>query len=144
MSASPYSLVAWRRFKEGCDNHDRSAAPQSLANIPADAEMDDGIVLGCWNGERFVSWQKWLATAPIQRDPQPVATPIPADARCVSATCGSTQIWLVRDGDRWLMFAGARTSRRRDFASPFLSHAQRTAEAWYGPAKKGWHVGAQG
>ena len=142
MSASPYSLNAWRRFKEGRDPGDRKRTAQCLADIPADAEMDEGIVLGVWNGKRFVSWEKWLATAPIERDPQPVVTPIPADAQCVSATCGTTRIWLVRDGDRWLMFAGARTSRRRDFASPFLSPAQRTAEAWYGLADKGWHLGA--
>ena len=144
MTAPAYSLEAWRRFKEGRDHSDEKPSAQCLADIPADAEMDEGIVLGFWNGERFVSWEKWLATAPIDRDPHPVATPIPADAKCVSATCGGTRIWLVRDGDRWLMFAGTRTSRRRDFASPFLSHAQRTAEAWYGPAENGWQVGAQG
>ncbi len=143
MTAPAYSLDAWRRFKER--RHDDSAKPpvHSLADIPADADMDDGIALGCWNGERFVSWEKWLATTPIERDPQPPASPVPADARCVSATCGGTPIWLVRDGDRWQMFAGTRTARRRDFASPFLGHAQRTAEAWFGPAVKGWQVEAQ-
>jgi len=142
MTAPTYSLEAWRRFKEGRDN---TAKPpiQRLADIPADAEMDEGIVLGCWNGERFVSWEKWLTTAPIERDQQPVASPVPADARRVSATCGNTRVWLVRDRDRWQMFAGTRTARRRDFASPFLSHAQRTAEAWFGPAEKGWQVEAQ-
>ena len=68
----------------------------------------------------------------------------PSDARCVTATCGTTPVWIVRDGDRWLMFAGTRTSRRRDFASPFRNHAERTAEAWYGQAGNGWRVGAQG
>jgi hypothetical protein len=29
-------------------------------------------------------------------------------------------------------------SRRRDFASPFVEHAMRTAEAWYGPPASGW------
>jgi len=143
MTAPAYSLEAWRRFKEGRDHSDEKPATQRLADIPADAEMDEGIVLGCWNGERFVSWEKWLATTPIERDPQPAASPLPADARCVSATCGGTPIWLVRDGDRWQMFAGTRTARRRDFASPFLGHAQRTAEAWFGPAEKGWQVEAQ-
>lgn len=143
MNKGPYSLDAWRRFKEGLSQNDGKPATQSLADIPADAEMDEGIVLGCWNGERFVSWEKWLATAPITRDPQPEVSVIPADARRVKATCGNTPVWLVRDGDRWLMFAGTRTARRRDFASPFLSHAQRTAESWYGPATKGWQVGAK-
>jgi hypothetical protein len=143
MNKGPYSLDAWRRFKEGLSQNDGEPATHSLADIPADAEMDEGIVLGCWNGERFVSWEKWRATAPIEREPQPEAAAIPSDARCLKATCGTTRVWLVRDGDRWLMFAGTRSSRRRDFASPFLSHAQRTAEASYGPATKGWQVGAQ-
>ena len=143
MNKGPYSLDAWRRFKEGLSQNDGKPATQSLADIPAGAEMDEGIVLGCWNGERFVSWEKWLATAPITRDPRPEAPVIPVDARCVKATCGNTPVWLVRDGDRWLMFAGTRMARRRDFASPFLSHAQRTAESWYGPATKGWQVGAK-
>jgi hypothetical protein len=144
MNASPYSLNAWRRLKEGRDNSSPKRPAQCLADVPTDAEMDDGIVLGCWNGERFVSWEKWLATAPIERDPQQAPSPVLADAKCLSATCGNTRVWLVRDGDRWQMFAGTRTARRRDFASPFLSHAQRTAEVWYGAAEEGWHIEAQG
>jgi hypothetical protein len=143
MNAPAYSLEAWRRFRESRERKAEAPPPPvSLADIPADAEMDEGVVLGCWNGERFVSWEKWLATAPIERDPQPEVPAIPSNARCVTATCGATRVWLVRDGERWLMFAGTRSSRRRDFASPFLSHAQRTAEAWYGPTK-GWQAGAQ-
>jgi len=66
--------------------------------------------------------------------------PIPPDAACVSANCGATRIWLVRDRDRWLMFAGSRAAggRRKDFASPFLEHAMRTAEFWYGAPSTGW------
>jgi len=68
--------------------------------------------------------------------------PIPPDAAGATATCGSTRVWLVRDRDRWLMFAGSRTAggRRRDFASPFLEHAMRTAESWYGPPANGWRA----
>jgi hypothetical protein len=144
MSSTAYTLEAWRNFRERHDRQTESPSQPTLADIPADAEMDEGIALGCWNGERFVSWEKWRATAPIERDAE--AEPeggIPTDAQCVTATCGNTRVWLVRDGDRCLMFAGTRSSRRRDFASPFVSHAQRTAEAWYGSAEKGWHVGAQ-
>jgi len=141
MSAATYSLEAWRRFRERKERPQEphvSASP-SLADIPADAEMDDGIVIGFWNDERFVSWEKWLATAPLVVD----AAPKPAslvDAPLYSAKCGGTAVWLAKDGDRWLMFAGSRKagSRRRDFASPFLEHAMRTAEAWYGPASGGW------
>ena len=59
MTAPVYSLDAWRRFRENRDNGSATPPPQGLADIPADAEMDEGIVLGCWNGERFVSWEKW-------------------------------------------------------------------------------------
>ena len=137
-----YKLDLWRRLKKSGESAGNPLA--RLADIPADAEMDEGIVLGCWNGERFVSWEEWVATAPIEQDPNHEASAVLAETHCVSATCGSTRVRLVRAGDGWLMFAGTRTSRRRDFASPFLSHAQRTAEAWYGKPEKGWHVGAQG
>jgi hypothetical protein len=104
--------------------------------------MDEGIVLGFWNGERFVSPEKWLATAPLEREAASGSLNVPVDAKCVLADCGGTRIWLVRDGERWFMFAGSRreSSRRRDFATPFLAHAQRTAEVWYGPATDGWRA----
>ena len=67
---------------------------------------------------------------------------VPTDAVCVSADCGGTRVWLVRDGNRWLMFAGSRAAggRRKDFASPFLEHAMRTAEFWYGASRTGWRA----
>ena len=146
MIAPAYSLEAWRRYKEGRDQTtDSQRRAVTLVDIPPDAEMDEGIVLGCWNGERFVSWEQRLATVHLEKDvPPEAANPIPDDATCITAICTTNRIWLVREGDRWLMFAGTRSARRRDFASPFRSHAQRTAEAWYGPAEKGWYVGVQG
>jgi hypothetical protein len=141
MSAATYSLEAWRRFRERKERQPEPAATAgpSLADIPPDAEMDEGITLGCWNGERFVSWEKWLATAPLAVEASPKKAP-PLDASAYDADCGGTRVWLVKDGDRWLMFAGSRKagSRRRDFASPFVEHAMRTAEAWYGPPASGW------
>jgi hypothetical protein len=139
MAATAYSLDAWRRFraqKERPEAPAPTARGTTLADIPADAEIDNGIVIGFWNGERFVSWEKWLATAPITVDP---ASPALPEATAYRATCGSTPVWLRKDGDRWLMFAGTQKSRRKDFASPFLEHAIRTAEAWYGPAADGWN-----
>jgi hypothetical protein len=67
---------------------------------------------------------------------------IPAGADCVAAYCGGTRVWLVRDGERWLMYTGSRKAagRRRDFASPFLAHAMRTAEEWYGAPDGGWRA----
>jgi hypothetical protein len=146
MSAATYSLEAWRRFRERKERRTESATSSApiLADIPPDAEMDEGITLGCWNGERFVTWEKWRATAPLAVDASPPKTP-PLDAPAYCADCGGTRVWLVKDGDRWLMFAGSRKagSRRRDFASPFLEHAMRTAEAWYGPAAGGWRPEAR-
>lgn len=140
MTASTYSLEAWRRFRERKELKPESATTTSpsLADIPPDAEMDEGIVIGFWNGERFVSWEKWLATAPLAVDASPKSSPL--DASAYSADCGGTRIWLGKEGDRWLMFAGSRKAgnKRRDFASPFVEHAMRTAEAWYGPAASGW------
>lgn len=140
MTAPAYSLAAWRKYREEHERPKRETpAEWTLADIPADAEMDDGIVIGFWNGERFVSWEQWLATAPLMADPGPPASALPDAAAC-RATCGSTSVWLRKDGERWLMFAGTQKSRRRDFASPFLEHAIRTAEFWYGPVAGGWQV----
>jgi len=60
------------------------------------------------------------------------------EAAAYRATCGSTPVWLRKDGNRCLMLAGTQKRRRGDFASPFLEHAIRTAEAWHGPAAGGW------
>jgi hypothetical protein len=35
-----------------------------LADIPPDAPMEEGIVLGCWDGQAFVSWEKWVVAHP--------------------------------------------------------------------------------
>ena len=139
MAAPAYSLAAWRKYREEQEQpKQESPAGPTLVGIPADAEMDEGIVIGFWNGERFVAWEKWLATAPITREE---STPVlPENARLVSAICGNTRVWLARDGDGWLMYAGSRHSRRKDFASPYLAHAVRTAEGWYGPPAGGWQV----
>lgn len=139
MAAPAYSLAAWRKYREKQERpKGDEPVPPTLADVPADAEMDEGLVIGFWNGERFVSWEKWLATAPIIRTES--APALPEDARLVTAICGQTRVWLARDGDRWLMYAGSRHSRRKDFASPYLAHAVRTAETWYGPPAGGWQV----
>jgi hypothetical protein len=139
MAAPAYSLAAWRKYREEQEQpKQESPAGLTLADIPADAEMDEGLVIGFWNGERFVSWEKWLTTAPILREESTPA--LPEGAHLVTAVCGKTRVWLARDGDRWLMYAGSRHSRLRDFASPYLKHAQRTAEAWYEPPAGGWQV----
>jgi hypothetical protein len=64
------------------------------------------------------------------------------EAGCYRAVCGSTHIWLVRSGSRWLMSAdsGDGRERVRSFASPWLSHSMRTAESWFGPPRDGWQA----
>jgi hypothetical protein len=103
--------------------------------------MDDAMIV-VWNGKRWMAYEPWLATAPLVREEPPAqsARTIPADAVCVAGVCGEQRIWLIKDGERWLLMVGSRkaSGRRRDFASPFLAHAIRTAEAWYGAPRDGW------
>lgn len=140
MTAAPYSRAALRKYREERDAHGEPEHPTALlADVPPAAPMDDAV-LTVWNGERFVAWEKWVATRPIEVEPNAVKPALPNDARSVTAECGGTRIWLARDGDRWLMFAGTRKNRRGDFASPFLEHAIRTAEQWYGTPVGGWQV----
>jgi len=67
MKAAPYSLAALREYRRRKEQGE-TAAHLTLADIPPDAPMEEGIALGCWNGQAFVSWEKWLATAPIRRE----------------------------------------------------------------------------
>lgn len=138
-----YGRDALRRFREQHGNGGSEPANlvDVLAGVPPDAPMDDAT-LTVWNGNRFVAYETWLATAPIITGETPIAAnpDIPADAKCVVADCCGTQISLVRDGDRWRMFAGLRKGRRlgRDFTSHSLAHAISTAEQWYGMPSRGW------
>ena len=141
-----YSRAAVRQAREDRESRptDRRVRSVTLAEVPADAEYEDeGAVLHVWADSKFVPYAKWLASAPISIESVAANEPtISPDAKCVTAECGATRIWLVRDGDRWLMHAGSRgaAGRRRDFASPFLGHAIRTAEFWYGASADGWRA----
>ena len=139
-----YGSDALRRLRE--QQEARTAAPECQPSLleqipPDDAPMDDAT-LTVWNGERFVAYNSWLATAPIQCDEEPAKPEYPTDAIRIVSACGSTQPRLVKDGERWLMFTrpGRAWRRRKDFASPFLEHAVRTAEQWYGAPAAGWRV----
>jgi len=49
-----------------------------LAQIPPDAPYDDpDAVLHVWTGKKWISYEKWLATAPIvtEQIPAPIAQP---------------------------------------------------------------------
>ncbi len=125
MTAPAYSLEALRRLREAGQQQQPPQATAGSSDPPT------------------IPWRKWFATAPLEIDPVAKLTARLDDSGDVyTANCGGTPVWLVRQGPRWLMFAGSRRpdSRRRDFASPFLDHARRTAEAWYGPPEDGWRA----
>jgi hypothetical protein len=104
----------------------------------------DGATITVWNGERWVDYAPWFSCRPVARESLPAESSpaVPADAVCVAGACGERRIWLIKDGQRWLMFVGSRKAgaRRKDFASPFLAHAIRTAEQWYGAPRDGWRT----
>jgi len=124
MSAPAYSLEAWRRFR-------------AQKELPQPAPQPE-------SGERAIPWRQWFATVPLETDQEAAKLAAHRDdsADIYAANCGGTPVWLVRQGPRWLMFAGSRQleSRRRDFASPSLDHSKRTAEAWYGLPKDCWRA----
>ena len=126
MSAPAYSLEAWRRLRA------QKELPRPAEPKPEGSEP------------RTIPWREWFATAPLEIDQEALKAPARQDASAdiYVANCGGITVWLVRQGPRWLMFAGSRQpdSRRRDFASPSLEHSKRTAEAWYGPAHDGWRA----
>jgi hypothetical protein len=138
------SLKRLLRYEERAQPQPGQPEESLLAGIPPDAPMDD-VVLAVWNGSRFVAYDQWLAAAPIVTDETPLLEVRPnlsSETDCVVGICGGARIWLVKDGDRWLMFVGSRKARRRrrDFASPFIGHAIRTAERWYGRTADGWRA----
>ncbi|MCL5742976.1 MAG: hypothetical protein M1541_03470 [Acidobacteria bacterium] len=68
----PYSLDDLRKAREP-----KPATDDLLARIPPDAPHDTDEALGCWNGERFVSWKEWILSQPFDafRDQNKVVTP---------------------------------------------------------------------
>jgi hypothetical protein len=124
VTAAAYSLEALRRLRE---SKQPLAQPKSQQSDPP-----------------TIPWREWFATAGIEVDPAAAKVTAPQDdsAGVYTAFCRDAAVWLVRQGSRWVMFAGSRRPefRRRDFASPSLEHAKRTAETWYGPAPDGWRA----
>jgi hypothetical protein len=64
-----YSRDAMRQAREERDARERRNTPGqvTLDQIPADAPADDAV-LTVWNGERWVAWETWRASAPIARE----------------------------------------------------------------------------
>lgn len=121
MTGPAYSLEALRRVRAQRQQHSS-----------ADSEP------------RTIPWRQWFATDGIEVDPAAAKVMAQQDdsAGVYTALCRDAAVWLVRQGSRWVMFAGSRQPefRRKDFASPSLDHAKRTAEAWYGAPKDGWRA----
>ena len=66
-----YSRAAMRQAREERESASTVTEPApaqlTLDQIPADAPFDDAV-LTVWNGERWVAYDSWLATAPIIRE----------------------------------------------------------------------------
>lgn len=140
-----YGREALRRMREQQERavQEPESQPSLLEMVSPDAPTDEATVT-VWNGDRFVAYDKWLATAPVAIE-EPVQVGVCtmfAGATYVVGDCGATRVWLVKDGGRWLMYVGSRkaSARRRDFATPYLGHAIRTTEQWYGAADGGWRA----
>jgi hypothetical protein len=71
---------------------------------------------------------------------EPVANEVTTSKRWSAQFADGVRVELRLEVGRWLMWVvqGGDLQRRKDFASPFLEHSQRTAEHWFGPALSGW------
>ena len=71
LTATVYGREALRRLREQqAAAQEPSRQSSLLEQIPADAPMDDAT-LTVWNGERFIAWDKWMATRPVFTDEEP-------------------------------------------------------------------------
>ncbi len=64
-----YSRAAMRQAREERESRERGGEPSQLTldQIPVDAPADDAV-LTVWNGERWLAWETWRASAPIARE----------------------------------------------------------------------------
>ena len=76
MTGLPYGRDPLRRLREqqaqAAQEPERRAS--LLEHVPPDAPMDNGTIT-VWNGQRFVAFAKWQATAPIATQNQPEEGP---------------------------------------------------------------------
>jgi hypothetical protein len=74
-----YSVEGWNRDREARERQRENHAQGSLlAQVPADAPYDDpDAVLHVWTGEKWISYEKWRATAPIEIEKTPVPSAPP-------------------------------------------------------------------
>jgi hypothetical protein len=140
-----YGREALRRLREqqAKPEVEMGNATCPLDQASPDAPTDDANIT-VWNGERFVAYDKWLDARPlVTEEPESSVSVIPANATCVVGDCVPTRVWLVKKGQRWTIVSnshGRFGGHRRDFVSPILANAMRTAEEWYGAPAAGWRV----
>lgn len=93
-----YSVEGWNRDREARERQREGQAQGSLlAQIPADAPYDDpDAVIHVWTGKKWISYEKWLATAPIAIREGPSAQ-CAAQRGNEGSRTGAT---AVADGDR--------------------------------------------
>jgi hypothetical protein len=64
-----YGREALRQYREQ-EQQQPARQPDLLSQIPDDAPMDDATIT-VWNGERWVTWARWRATAPVVLEDAP-------------------------------------------------------------------------
>lgn len=101
---------------------------------------------GPW-GRGEAGWRNWVMESLDRQFAEYQAAggadslpPDPEKAARAEADCPRGRVMLQRSGGRVLMFAlsGRRWCRVRPFATPFMAHGMRQAEAWFGAPPRGW------
>jgi hypothetical protein len=126
--------------QHGCSGFNRFGQhalkfPFALVNMPAwrDAVFDLRIARWYPTQAEALRFATGLVEAPAAHLKEP--------ERCAAEFPRNVRVELRRESpSRWSMYAsnGGRANKRKDFASPFLEHAKRTAELWYGEPIDGW------
>ncbi len=113
-----------------------AAFPGAVLRLEPWSEYTPGPYAGADGGRRWVV-ERTIERYYRDRDAAPPAAPAPEPSR-LRAVCGGRPVEIRRDGTRWLLYTGAPLERVRPFATPWLPHAKREAEARYGAATSGW------
>jgi hypothetical protein len=108
---------------------DSAALPFCLVNLPAWRRTPCDLRSAEWYPSEDAAIAKY---APLSA---------PELTACVATFPRGVQIELRHEsGNRWLMWevCGLRRVSRADFSSPYLDHAKRAAELWYGQPVTDW------
>jgi hypothetical protein len=55
------------KYPQGAFREPVPEVTQGLAAVPVEAPHNTTDAVGCWNGERFVSWREWVLSQPLVR-----------------------------------------------------------------------------